>query len=105
MLLPNDQLDLNKETQTSSIKKVDVYNEISWKEGVFSFERKPLKEIMKVLSRWYDIDIVFEDKALEEIKFFGEIGKDQNIEDILDRIKNFNIIESYEIKTDVIILK
>lgn len=104
-LRPNDQLDLNKETQTTSIKKVDVYNEISWKEGVFSFERKPLKEIMKVLSRWYDIDIVFENKALEEVNFYGAIGKDQNIEDILDRIKNFNIIESYEIKTDIILLK
>lgn len=104
-LRPNDQLDLNKETQTTSIKKVDIYNDISWKEGVFSFERKPLKEIMKVLSRWYDIDIVFENKALEEVNFYGAIGKDQNIEDILDRIKNFNIIKSYEIKTNIIILK
>lgn len=104
-LNPNDQLDLNKETQTSSIKKVDVYNEISWKEGVFSFERKPLKEIMKVLARWYDVDVVFENKALEEVNFFGVIGKDQNIEEILALIKKSNIIESYEIKTDLIILK
>lgn len=104
-LNPNDQLNLNKDYQTSTIKKVDVYNEISWKEGVFSFERTSLLEIMKVLSRWYDVDIVFENKSLEDVNFFGVLGKDQDLLKVLDEIKEFNIIESYEIKTNVIILK
>lgn len=104
-LFPNDQLNLNKETHTSSIKKVDVYNEISWKEGVFSFESTSLKDIMKVLSRWYDIDVVFRDKSLEDVKFYGVIGKDQSIQEILDSIKKFNLIEKYEIKNNVVLLK
>ncbi|WP_417370375.1 FecR family protein [Gelidibacter japonicus] len=101
----NDQLNLNKDDQTFSIKKVDVRDEISWKDGIFSFERTPLKDIMKVLSRSYDVEVVFENKSLEDVKFFGAIGKDQPIEEILESIKQFNIIESYEIKTNVIKLK
>ncbi len=104
-LVPNQQLSFNAQTKNASIKAVDVYNEISWKEGFFSFERKPLKDIMKVLSRWYDIDVIFENKSLEEVKFFGVLGKDQNIEDILETIKNFKIIEEYEITGKTILLK
>lgn len=104
-LLPNQQMSLDAETKNISIQDVDVYNEISWKDGVFSFERKSLKEIMKVLSRWYDVDVVFENKSLEDVRFFGVLGKDQEIEEILEIIKEFKIIEEYEIKDKTIILK
>ncbi|MFL1013353.1 FecR family protein [Flavisericum labens] len=104
-LMPNQQSSLDINTKNFLVKEVDIYNEISWKEGVFSFERKPLKEIMKVLSRWYDVDIIFDNKSLEEVKFFGVLGKDQKIEEILETIKNFKIIEAYEIKGKTIILK
>ena len=104
-LLPNEQSSFNPNTNDFVITQVDVYNEISWKNGVFSFERKPLKEIMKVLSRWYDVDVIFENKDLEDVKFFGVLDKEQNIKDILKTIKKFKIIESYEIKDKVIILK
>ncbi len=104
-LIPNQQSNLNLNTHALSVDVVDVYNEISWKDGVFSFERKPLKEIMKVLSRWYDIDVIFMNKPLEDVKFFGVLGKDQNIKEILETIKKFKIIKNYEIKEKIIILK
>lgn len=104
-LLPSEQSNFNLNTNDLVIVNVDVYNEISWKEGVFSFERKPLKDIMKVLSRWYDMDVVFENKDLEAVKFVGVLDKQQKINDILETIKKFKIIESYAIKNKTIILK
>jgi ferric-dicitrate binding protein FerR (iron transport regulator) len=104
-LRPNQQSSFNPNTSAFKITHVDTYNETSWKDGVFSFERKPLKEIMKVLSRWYDMDIVFEDTSLETVKFFGVLDKDQDIEEILKIIKQFKIIESYVIKNKTITLK
>lgn len=104
-LLPNQQLKLNVNSHTLSVVVVDTYNETSWKEGIFSFEKKSLKDIMKVLSRWYDMDVVFENKNIEEDKFIGVLGKNQDIEEILTTIKNFKIIKDYEIKDKTIILK
>lgn len=104
-LIPNEQLNYSLKSKTFSVEKVDVYNEISWKEGVFSFEEKPLKEIMKVLSRWYDMEVVFENKSLENIKFFGVLDKKQKIVEIMETIKKFKIIESYDIKENIIVLK
>jgi ferric-dicitrate binding protein FerR (iron transport regulator) len=105
ILVPNQQSIFNTTNSNFKLKTVDVYNEISWKDGVFSFERKPLKDIMKVFARWYDMEVVFENKSLEDEKFFGVLDKEQSIKEILETIKNFKIIENYEIKDKTIILK
>ncbi len=64
-----------------------------------------LKEIIKLLSRWYDVDVAFENKSLEEMRFVGELSKYQNLEDILLLIKNSNNINDYEIDNKKVILK
>ncbi|MEN8124970.1 MAG: FecR family protein [Bacteroidota bacterium] len=104
-LIPNQQLVLSLDNNKLSVKNVDVYNEISWKEGVFSFEEKSLKDIMKVLSRWYDMEVIFKNKAVEDEEFIGILEKDQKIEEILISIKNFGIINDYEIKNKKVVLE
>lgn len=104
-LIPNQQSILNKSTSKLSIKTVDVYSEIAWREGVFSFENKSLKEIMVVLSRWYDIEVFFGNDKLQLEQFNGVLGKNQDLEEILMIIKNFKIIEGYKIDEKRVILK
>lgn len=105
-LFPDQQVEWNPNTNTLSVKKdVNVYNEISWKYGVFNFNGKPLKEIMKTISRWYDVQIIFLDKKIEETEFVGVIRKNRNLEDILINIKNFGVIKDYERKEKTVILK
>jgi ferric-dicitrate binding protein FerR (iron transport regulator) len=87
-----------------SVSVVDVSSEISWKNGIFTFNGMPLKGIMKVLSRWYDVEVVFENKDLESVKFRGVIERDQSIEEILSIMKS-NAVDNYEIKDKMIIIK
>jgi len=84
---------------------VYVYNEISWKEGVFSFHKKPLGDIMKVLSRWYDVDVEFSNPEIEKEGFNGVLGKEQNLSDILETIKTFGIIKEYKILDKTVFLE
>ena len=104
-LEPSQQSKINFNSNIISISKVDVYNEISWRKGLFVFKGMPLKDIAKVLSRWYDVDIVFADPALGNVKFNGVLNKNQKLEDILTTIKNINFINAYEIKDHKVILK
>ncbi len=104
-LVPNQQSNYNLKNNTLSIAVVDTFNEISWKEGVFSFDGKSLKEIMTVLSRWYDVEVEFQNKAIESEEFIGVLGKNQNLENILLSIKNFGVIKDYQIKNRKVILK
>ncbi len=102
-LIPSEQSVLNIRNSDININKVNVYNELSWKEGVFIFKDKSLYEIMKVISRWYDIDFVFEDKELENLTFNGKLLKSQTLEEILNFIKLNNI--EFEIIDKMIIFK
>lgn len=104
ILQPGDQSVLDLRNNSIRIAAVDVFNEISWKDGVFSFKEMPLKDIMKVLERWYDIKTVFRRQATEEITFNGILDKNQKIEDILTIISNTNKIP-YEINQKTVIFK
>tara|TARA_R110002050_G_scaffold121429_1_gene239755 strand:- start:14177 stop:15316 length:1140 start_codon:yes stop_codon:yes gene_type:complete len=82
----------------------DVYSATSWKKGIFSFNGMPLEEIMKVLARWYDIDVIFRDPKLKNSTFNGVLRKNQNIEAILESIKTTNNMD-YEINENTVIFK
>ncbi|WP_299557397.1 FecR family protein [Seonamhaeicola sp.] len=104
-LIPNQQSKLDINSGTVEVSTVDVYNEISWKDGIFSFENASLKDIMKVLSRWYDMEVIFENERVEDEEFIGLLRKDQDIEKIIAAIKDFGIINDYEFKDKILIIK
>ncbi|QTD38454.1 FecR family protein [Polaribacter batillariae] len=103
-LKPSQQTNLNILDKTVAINTVNVLNEIAWKDGLFRFYRMRLDEIMKVLSRWYDLEVQFANLELKKAGFNGTIGRDQNIEEILKIIKSFGVIKNYELKDKTLIL-
>ncbi len=107
ILKPNQQAIVSNNLGPITVEMVDVNNEVSWKEGVFSFKGKALVDIMKVLSRWYDVNVVFENRSLETMTFRGVLGKNQSIDDILSALKMASIINAYELndKTKTITIK
>ncbi|MEL1242212.1 FecR family protein [Flavobacterium flavipallidum] len=104
-LTPNQQSIINLKNRDITIKSIDAYNEILWTKGIFSFKGKNLKEIMTVMSRWYDVDVVFQKAAMEKIKFNGVLSKNDDIKAILTIIKKTNFINDYEIKDRKITIK
>jgi transmembrane sensor len=104
-LVPNQQSKLDLKNNSITITPIDVYSEVAWKKGLFAFKKMSLNDIMKVLSRWYDVDVEFAKKDLGKVKFNGVLSKNQNLEDILLTIKNTNNINTYEIKNKKVLLK
>lgn len=104
VLVPGQQSIVSSDTKMT-VKKADVNLEIAWKQGLFSFKDKSLKEIMIVLSRWYDVDISFENKDLEKMRFKGVLSKKQRLEDILSTIENMKVINGYDIHEEQILIK
>jgi len=104
-LIPNQQSVINLKNGNMVINPIDAYNEVLWTKGIFSFKGKNLKEIMNVMSRWYDFQVVFQKPELEKVKFNGVLSKNDNIKEILTIIKKTNFINDYEIKDQKIIIK
>ena len=105
LLTPNEKSIFNKEDNQLVVREVDVKSEIAWIHGAFIFKKKSLRDISKVLSRWYDIDIEFLNDSIANQRFNGDLNKNQNLESILLLIKNTKKIHSYEIKDKSVLLK
>ncbi len=103
ILHPGQQAITNPTSRNLEVKNVNIFNEVSWRQGIFSFENKPLKDIMKVLSRWYDMNVVFSHPKLENVRFTGILGREQSIVEILTILKETNHI-NYTINNKTVII-
>lgn len=86
-LMPNQQATISHESDKIDIEVIDVSQEISWVKGLFSFNEKPLEEIMTVLSRWYDTEVIFENAKQKNFVFTGILERTKAVEDILKLIE------------------
>lgn len=69
--------------QEIGIKKINVSNEIAWRNQLFSFESRPLEEIMRDIARWYDVEVSFEDEHLKKLYFTCSLDRYDKIEKLL----------------------
>ena len=80
MLKPGEQAILSK--NKTKIAQVDTSLAVAWKNGIFKLDGTPLKELMRQISRWYDIDIVYEGDFSDR-KFYGEIERSYSLSEVL----------------------
>ncbi|MNL01930.1 fec operon regulator FecR [compost metagenome] len=83
VLKPGQQA-VSGQDQPISIRNVDVNAAVDWKEGLFVFNKENLESIMRKLSRWYDVDVVFENEQLKKQLFGGKVSRFSNVAEVLD---------------------
>lgn len=74
-LAPNQQAAFCTKEGTTIIRQVDAYAISAWREGKFNFENQRLEEIMKAISRWYDIQVTYQDEQIKHICFTGNLER------------------------------
>lgn len=61
---------------------VNVEEAVGWKEGWFHFNRADIGTIMRQVSRWYDVEVVFEGTPSEKT-FSGVVSRENDISQVL----------------------
>ncbi|WP_308991098.1 FecR domain-containing protein [Mariniflexile litorale] len=104
---PNQQSVLNsKNPSLIKIVEIDAAQETSWVKDVFSFNEETLGEMMQVLSRWYNVDVVFETAERKNYVFTGVLERTKSIHDILKLIEGTSEEDiKFEINQKIIIVK
>lgn len=69
--------------QDLTVKTADIEEALAWKNGYFKFSEN-LKNIMKKISRWYDIEIVYIDEVDQNMEFGGEISRNKDLTSALE---------------------
>jgi len=85
ILKPNEEATL---TGTSmAVKTVDADEAFAWTSGEYVFRKMPLENVMRMITRWYDVEVVYGDKKLEETLLGGSISKSLKINEVLKMLE------------------
>ncbi len=83
-LTPNQVATLNKSDNILSKSDVaDLYKYTAWINGRIVFFGDPIQTVVNKLGKWYNVDIVIDDKRLENYRFTGTFI-DESLEQILN---------------------
>jgi len=93
VLNPNEQSIVGQNTNQISKRSVDASQYVAWKDGRFVFKDQMLGNIMKTLSKWYNVDVNFSREDLKQLKFTGNLERYADFSDILKKIERTNEVK------------
>ena len=70
-------------TRTSDVRNVDVYDYVSWKDGLFLFKDKPLISVIQHVGKYYNKKIVIEGMELPVTLISGKLVLSDEIEEVM----------------------
>ena len=83
LLQPGQQARLNNITGKMNLQPANGEDAVAWKNGRFEFDSEEIGQIMRSLSRWYNVDIIFEAGSAADTHFSGSISRSDNISRVL----------------------
>lgn len=86
ILEPGEQVVLDKSGRLET-REVDTYLYTAWKDGVFAFKRQRLEEIMKVVARWYDVNVFWENVSQKEVTFTGKMKRYDDFSKVVEMLE------------------
>ena len=95
VLHPNEMATYSEESQQVNVKAIVPYVYTAWKDGKFVFDEEPVEEIMKRLSRWYGIKVVYKNEQVKEQLFTGIITRYAEVKDVLHLIEETALVHFY----------
>ena len=69
-----------------TIQDVDPLYAVAWKDGDFAFRRSTITEVMQSISRWYDVQVVYEGNFDKDV-FTGTISRYEDIDKLLNTME------------------
>ncbi len=85
-LLPNDRLVFNSLKNSTAISVVDVQNYTSWKTGKLIFMNDNLDEVIRKISRFYNVGFII-NSDVDRSQLFRAIMEKENLEEVLRYMK------------------
>jgi transmembrane sensor len=88
---PGEQAAWNKAYGNSLVKhRVNTEQETAWINGVFSFDGEDIKSVMRQVSRWYDVNVIYVGPISQE-KYYGEIFRNSKLSEVFKILKIENV--------------
>ena len=98
-LQPNNQFVISKKSGIIKTKEVDTEKYTSWKEGKLVLRNDPMNEVVRRISRWYNVEIDLKNKELESYRYRATF-EDETFSEVLKLLKLTSPIDYVEQKRE-----
>lgn len=85
MLKPGEQAQVGKDNYFEIRKDADTQEAVAWKNGLFNFEGANIETIMRQMARWYNIEVIYQDKINDH--FNGTISRHVGIQKVFEMLE------------------
>ena len=103
IIKPGEQAQISINNSNSiTISKPDLNDVMAWKNGKFAFNNMDLESIMREMSRWYNVEVVYQDRIAD--RYTVNVSRDVPVSQL------FNFIEmsggvKFDISNNIITVK
>lgn len=86
ILKPGQEAILNRGSGNIKVASADLEQAIAWKNGYFIFYNENIESIMRKVSRWYNVEVVYQGN-LSNKDFVGTISRKKNVSELLKMLE------------------
>ena len=85
-LVPGRQAIADNYAQTLHMEDANTEQVIAWKNGMFRFKETNIRELMREVERWYNVDVVYNTQKKDQ-DFTGIVPRTRNISELLHTLE------------------
>ena len=104
VLSPGEQAVWNRQDGSVEVREVNAWLYTQWMKGQFVFRDTPLREIMRTLARWYEMEYEFADSVVAGECFYGVINRFEHVERLLEQFEKTGKVR-FEYEGNKVIVK
>jgi ferric-dicitrate binding protein FerR (iron transport regulator) len=85
-LEPGTQAILDNQTKAMRVADANVEQVVAWKNGLFRFRETGIRELMRQVERWYNVQVVYETEGKDQ-DFTGVVSRNQPVSALLQMLE------------------
>lgn len=85
LLRPGEQSTLKGKKMV--VTKADLSVALAWTKGDFIFNDESLEEVMRQVAKWYNVEVIYDDKDMKSLKLAGSVSRARPLSAVLERIQ------------------
>ena len=88
IIKPGEQAQVAIDGSLRTVANVNTEQVVAWKNNTFLFDNTDAKKLMRQLSRWYNVDVVFKGAVDESLTFNGSISRMATLSIVLKMLES-----------------
>jgi transmembrane sensor len=91
VIVPGQQGIVSSQNELIKLRMADVEQVLAWKNGYFILNGTSIQAVMRQLTRWYDVEVVYKGDFKGD-DFAGEIRRTENLSQVLEMLELTDVV-------------